>query len=200
VNAGLVCAILAAGAASRFGSPKTALAFGERSFVERALDAARDYPTVIVIPADDAGAARAAVRFGATVVVNEARERGMSHSLRLANRALSTPHAHLAVLLVDTPLVDADVVRRVFAAAQHTDIAFPVSADGRPGHPVVFGARARDAIEHLPDGDTIRTLRDDPRFSRAPLCFEDERPFTDVDTPADYRAIAAGPSYHRRDR
>jgi nicotine blue oxidoreductase len=189
VNADLVCAILAAGAASRFGSPKTALAFGEHSFVERALKAARDYPTVIVVAANDDTAAHAAVRFGASVVVNDARERGMSHSLRLANSALSAPDAWLAVLLVDTPLVDADVVRRVFAAAQHTDIAFPVSPDGRPGHPVVFGARARHAIERLPDGDTIRTLRDDPRFSRTPLRFEDERPFTDVDTPADYRAI-----------
>lgn len=189
VNADPVCAILAAGAATRFGSPKTALTLGDRSFVERALEAARAYPTVVIAAAGDREIENVASRFGARVITNGAPGRGMSHSLRLANRALSAPHARLMVLLADTPLVDSDVVRRVLACTEDADVAFPISVDGKPGHPVVFAVRARREIDALPDGDTIRTLRDDPRFSRATVRFIDDRPFTDVDTPADYERI-----------
>ncbi len=189
MNADPVCAILAAGAATRFGSPKTTLTLRDRSFVECALEAARAYPTVVVAAVGDRGIEHVASRFGARVITNDAPGRGMSHSLRLANRALSAPHARLLVLLADTPLVDADVVRRVLSCAEDSDVAFPVSVDGKPGHPVIFGARARREIDALLDGDTIRTLRDDPRFSRATVHFSDDRPFTDVDTPADYERV-----------
>jgi CTP:molybdopterin cytidylyltransferase MocA len=49
----------------------------------------------------------------------------------------------------------------------------------------VFGPRVRALIAELPDGDTLRLLRDDPRFRRARVPVDDERPFLDVDTADD---------------
>lgn len=191
-DAKVVCAILAAGRASRMGAPKSALALGSSTFIERALAASAAYPTVIVGSRSDGALVASAARFGVRLVSNENPERGMTHSLRLANEALGLPKASLAVLLVDTPLVDSDVLSRVIAAALRTDIAYPVSADGQPGHPVVFGPRARAALDELADGDTLRRLRDDTRFSHAAVAFADRRPFTDVDTQDDFDRIRSG--------
>ena len=191
MNEYVVCAILAAGRATRLGTPKAALELRHVTFAERALAASAAYTTVVVSSGADSSLERSALRYGARVVTNVAPERGMSYSLRLANAALGKPHASLAVLLVDTPLVDADVLVRVLAAAVHVDIAYPIGEDGRPGHPVIFGPRARVAIDALPDGDTLRTLRDDPRFKHATVCFNDDRPFADVDTPDDFERLRA---------
>jgi len=134
---------------------------------------------------------RAEVPAGVRAIVNDAPERGMAHSLRLADAAVADREAALAVLLADTPLVDAALVALVIAARGDADVAYPVR-DGRPGHPVVFGPRPRAAIAALPDGDTLRTLRADARWQRVEVAIDDERPFLDVDTPEDAeRARAA---------
>lgn len=178
VNA--ACVILAAGASSRMGAQKLLLRLGERTLLERALDAAGHLPLVVVIsPAlEDRLPPGANVR----VVVNPAPERGMSHSLQLANAAVEDPDAALAVLLADTPFVDAALVRRVSAALGDADVAYPVRG-GVSGHPVVFAARVRPRIAGLQPGDTIRALRDDPRLQRVTVAVADADAFLDIDTP-----------------
>ena len=192
-----MCAILAAGASSRMGRPKAQLVYDGRSFLERALDAAAGYPTVVVVSdaaTRDAARALAATASDIRVVVNAQPERGMSRSLALADAALADPGAACAVLLVDTPLVDAALVARVFCGRGDCDVAYPMR-DGAPGHPVVFGPRARERIRALADGDTLRRLRDDPELTRAIVSIEQRGPFTDVDTP---EALAAlDPRYGR---
>jgi CTP:molybdopterin cytidylyltransferase MocA len=96
----------------------------------------------------------------------------------------------LGVLLLDTPLVDAALVARIFTGRGSNDIAYPVR-NGVAGHPVVFGARARAAIAELPVGDTLRELRDDPRWTRATVDVEDDAPFLDIDTESDFAALTA---------
>ena len=117
-------------------------------------------------------------RPGLTVIVNDEPERGMTHSLRLANAALGDPDKALVVLLADTPLVEAPLVRRVVAARGEADLAYPVLHG-------VSGPRPRTALEHLAEGDTLRSLRDDRRWSRVEVATGDEAPYVDVDTPAD---------------
>lgn len=51
--------------------------------------------------------------------------------------------------------------------------------------------RARTELAGLRDGDTLRELRDDARLSRITIAFSDERPFTDVDSEADYERLKA---------
>jgi CTP:molybdopterin cytidylyltransferase MocA len=108
----------------------------------------------------------------------------MTRSLALADAALGEPAAALVVLLVDTPLVDAALVARVVAARGDDDVCYPVRA-GRPGHPVVFGPRPRAELATWPEGDTLRLLRDDPRWRRVALEIEGDAPFVDLDTPGD---------------
>jgi CTP:molybdopterin cytidylyltransferase MocA len=168
------------------GEPKVLLHVGERRLVERALAAAEDFPRVLVT--SDAVAARVGARPGLSIVINDAPERGMTYSLALADGAIADRSAAIAVLLADTPLVDAALVRHVVDARGDADVAYPVR-DGVPGHPVVFGPRVRPAIAGLPDGDTLRRLRADGRWTRVEVAYEDDRPFTDVDTPEDLRQI-----------
>jgi len=153
------CAILAAGRSSRMGVEKLLLRIGERTMLERAIAAAQGFPTVLV--ASPALVERICAAADLHIVVNAAPERGMSHSLQLANAAL---------------------VRRVTAARGDADVAYPVWKD-RPGHPVVFGPRARAAIGGLAAGDTIRRLRDAARWRRVELNVEDDAALIDVDTP-----------------
>jgi CTP:molybdopterin cytidylyltransferase MocA len=171
------------------GAQKLLLAVGGRTLLERALSATAAFPRVLVAGPEVAAAVEPSP--GLRIVVNDEPERGMAHSLRLADAA-APPGAALAVVLADTPFVDGELVRDVVAARGEADVAYPVRA-GRPGHPVVFGPRPRRALGELPDGDTLRALRADSRWLRVEVAVDDDRPFLDVDTPADFaRAQAAG--------
>lgn len=184
-----VCAVLAAGVSSRMGAQKLLLPLAGRTLLERALDAAAACPTIVVVsPALATRVPPATPR--TRIVVNDAPERGMSHSLALAAALVDDPAAALVVLLADTPCVDGKLVDRMVAALGDNDVAYPLR-DGVPGHPVVFGPRAREAIADLPDGDTLRALRDDARFRRIVVGSSDDAPFLDVDTPDDYRRVRA---------
>lgn len=168
------------------GAQKLLVPVEGATLLERALAAAAGFPAVAVVaPAleEHVGA-----RPGLTVVVNPEPERGMTRSLALADAAVADRDAALAVLLADTPFVDAALLALVGAALGDADVAYPVRA-GQPGHPVVFGARPRAALAGWPEGDSLRALRDDPRWRRVEVPVRDDGPFLDVDTPADLARV-----------
>jgi CTP:molybdopterin cytidylyltransferase MocA len=120
-------------------------------------------------------------RDGITSIENTEPERGMSHSLKLADAHLPR-HAWLMLLLGDKPLVSAGLIDALFAAVQGADVVYPIHPrSGVPGHPVLFGPRARAKIASLGDGDTIHRLRDDPSLIRRAVPTSDEGAFFDVD-------------------
>jgi molybdenum cofactor cytidylyltransferase len=178
----VVCVILAAGRSERMGAQKLLLPVGGTTMLARALDASREFETVVV--AAQSIAAHIPRRPGLRVVVNDESERGMAHSLALADATIGDRSAALVVLLADTPLVDAALVRRIVDARGDADVAFPVRG-GVGGHPVVFGPRARTEFASLQRGDTLRRLRDDPNRSRIGVPVDDDAPFLDVDSPGD---------------
>ncbi|MGA9871523.1 MAG: nucleotidyltransferase family protein [Rhodococcus sp. (in: high G+C Gram-positive bacteria)] len=133
--------VLAAGAGSRYGSPKV-LAHGGR-WLGAAVDALTGggCDKVVVV----LGAADAAMPSGARAVYTPDWETGMSASLTAGLTAAGD--ADFAVVhVVDTPDVGADVVRAVLDAARASQAHLARAVfDGSPGHPVVFGS------EHFAD-------------------------------------------------
>jgi molybdenum cofactor cytidylyltransferase len=177
----VTCVILAAGLSRRFGSNKLLErdAYGVM-LVERALEACSDFPVVAVTLRETAGVLR---DLDVSIVLNPEPDRGMSHSLKLANATIDPTHA-IAVLPADLALISPEDVRAIVSGLGAADVAYPVR-DGVAGHPVVFGPRARARIPELHDGDTISDLRDAEELSRTVVSYDGSGPFADVDTPAD---------------
>ena len=183
----LTCVILAAGRSSRMGFDKlTTPLRGGATLLDLALNACTDYPRVLVTAA--ATAERVRPDDDVCVVVNKEPERGMTHSLRLADGAIDASHA-IAVVPADMPLIDAALLQQLADASPYADVRFPVNAEGQPGHPVIFSPRARRALPEIDEGDTLRALRDDPRFTHHTVFVNDRRPFADVDDPESFAAL-----------
>jgi molybdenum cofactor cytidylyltransferase len=170
--------ILAAGSSSRVGRQKLLMPFRGRPLIEYAIEAALRWLPVVVCGSEVAS--YLAGRTGISVLVNDEPERGMSHSLALANRAIERDIA-IGVLLADKPLVGEQLTETILRASRGADITYP-QRDGEPGHPVILSRRARSFIDSLPPGDNVRILRDYPELSACAVENADEGAFFDIDT------------------
>ena len=155
--------------------------------IAHALDAAAAWPVVVVASAAVAAEIAATPRPGVRVVRNDEPDRGMTHSLALADAAIARDEP-IAVLLADMPDCDGAAIARVVDAYDvATDVVVPRAGE-RFGHPVVFGPIARERIAALPEGDALHRLRDDATLRRRIVDVPDARAFADIDTEADLRA------------
>jgi CTP:molybdopterin cytidylyltransferase MocA len=132
--------VLAAGASSRFGSPKQRLLLEpvlERVRRARSLD-----EIVVVAGAHD-------VETDANVVSCPDWERGPGASLRCGLAALSPDAEAAVVVLADGPMLAPEAIDRVVSRwREGTAGVVAASYDGDRGHPVVLG---RDAWSQIPD-------------------------------------------------
>jgi CTP:molybdopterin cytidylyltransferase MocA len=170
--------VLAAGAGTRFGRPKAELVVGGERLVDRAARVLREGGCAEVV-----AVVREGVEVpGAVVVVNPDPDRGMGSSLRLGLAASSGTRA--AIVLVDTPGIGADAVRRTLAADAPLVVA---TYGGRRGHPVVIDRPLWTEVAALADGDhgARPFMRAHPDLVVELVCEGDP---ADVDTPADLAA------------
>ncbi|MFD0527822.1 NTP transferase domain-containing protein [Kitasatospora arboriphila] len=137
--------VLAAGGGRRLGGrPKALVEHRGRPLLEHALAVVRAGgcgPVVAVL-----GAAREEVRARARtgdclLVDNPAWESGMGSSLRAGLAALLAGAPAVLVMLVDTPGVTPEAVRRLLAAHRAGGQLVAAAYGGRRGHPVLIGAR-----------------------------------------------------------
>jgi len=178
-----VCVILAAGRSERMGFDKLARPLGSgRTLLEIALDACYGYPTVVV--ASRELSMQPALR-NKNPIVNENPERGMAHSLKLADAQIDEARS-IAIVPADLPLLDGALLQTVFEYGTGADVCYPLRGDGTPGHPVVFSSKARHLIAVLPDGDTLRQVRDARNLLRITVPIQDDRPYLDVDVPDEF--------------
>jgi molybdenum cofactor cytidylyltransferase len=185
--------VLAAGGASRFGSPKQLAELDGRPLLQHAVDAMLAVPAldpVVVVLGAEAERVRAAVDFGsAHPVVCERWADGMAASLRRGVEAVGD-RDWVLVALGDQPRVTPEVIAAVAAEAEGAPAevaAVRASYDGRPGHPVALG---RDMLARLAtlSGDVgARDLLDGPDVRT----FEASRLSdpADVDTPEELEAL-----------
>jgi molybdenum cofactor cytidylyltransferase len=189
--------ILAAGAATRMGTPKQLLPLDGRPLLQHVLDAAEASTLcgVVVVLGAEATQVRAAVTAGPRVrfVVNARFAEGQATSLRAGLEAVPEAAAAVAVLMADQPGVTTALIDHVVAsyAGAGGIIVRPVFGPDRiPGHPVILDRAAWPAARALGDDEGARALfgahaewlRDLPI---------DAEPLPDIDTPADYEAALA---------
>jgi len=148
--------VLAAGGGRRYGGPKALVRHGDSLLVERAVRTVRDggcAPVVVVLGAA-AAEVRATARLGdVTIVENQGWKSGMASSLRAGLEALAGTDADAAaVLLVDTPGVTSEAVRRVLAKSGR-DALVAATYGPRRGHPVLLGRDHWAGVATLASGD-----------------------------------------------
>ncbi|MGV8872181.1 MAG: nucleotidyltransferase family protein [Rhodococcus sp. (in: high G+C Gram-positive bacteria)] len=143
----VVGVLLAAGAGTRYGSPKVLAHDGLwlRTAVQALHDGGCDRVVVVL------GAADTAVPDGVIAVHTPDWHQGMSASFTAGLSAASNAE-YAVVHVVDTPDVGAEVVRAVLDGAKGTGLARAVF-DGRPGHPVVLARRYFEAAAASASGD-----------------------------------------------
>jgi CTP:molybdopterin cytidylyltransferase MocA len=155
--------VLAAGAATRYGSPK------QRVFLPRVLERLRagSVEEIVVV----AGAYE--LDTDARVVRCPEWERGPGASLRCGLASLAAEATHALVVLADGPDLDPRAVERVLAHRHDADVVAATYGGGIRGHPV---ALARAVWERVPD-DGARALE------ALLVSCEDLEPPGDVDFP-----------------
>jgi CTP:molybdopterin cytidylyltransferase MocA len=185
--------VLAAGGASRFGSPKQLADLDGLPLLQHAIDAMLAVPAidpVVVVLGAEAARVREAVdlRHSRAVVCAEW-EAGMAASLRCGVTAVGDPD-WVIVTLGDQPRVTPQVIAAVMDDAVSAPVGTPAvraTYDGVPGHPVALGRAMLPGVAQL-SGDvgarellgtaTVRT------FEAAGLCDP-----ADVDTPEELEAL-----------
>ena len=178
--------ILAAGASTRFGSPKQLARIGGRTMLEMVAATARDAglaPIIAVVPPG------LAVPDDVVPVVNADPGAGISRSLRLGVDAVPPEVDAAVILLGDEPTVPAAAIAAVLSAAEPGRALVASRSGDRLGPPVLlrrwhFGLASRATgdeglgplLRRLPDLVTID-------LDEAPL---------DVDTTADLARLRNG--------
>lgn len=177
--------ILAAGAGTRFGErPKLLAQLDGRPLLEhvvRAMTEVGELERCVVVLGARAEQLLGGVEFGrAEPLVCPDWGEGLSASLRCGAAAL-TGFERVLVALGDTPMLTADVVRRVLAAAPGTRARY----GGVPGHPVLLGPDQLGRLDQLHgDVGARELLADAPTIECGDLAGG-----LDVDTPADLDGI-----------
>jgi CTP:molybdopterin cytidylyltransferase MocA/SAM-dependent methyltransferase len=182
--------ILAAGAATRFGSSKIAARLGDRPLLAHVIGAARAAGLghlVVVLGAREDAAGADLDLDGVEVVRNPRPEDGLSSSLRLGLAALgnATEVQAALVLLADQPLVREEVIRILLAAdvpAACAIVAPRYAGGGGPNPALLLRAAWRFAEDLTGDRGMGPLIAARPELV-AEVPVDGDNP--DVDTPAD---------------
>lgn len=188
---GLHAAILAAGAATRFGSPKQLVRIaGEPVLHQAVANASRvTGQSVTVVIGAHAGEVAPALRQRAvSIAINREWEEGISSSIRTAVHSTPPGSGALLLMLADQVAVTADDLRRLYAGwRRHPILICAALYGGAPGLPAIFPRWAyTDLLNLRGDRDPRLVLRRNiDRVVRIPM----PNAGIDLDTPEDLLLI-----------
>ena len=175
------------------GRPKALLRVDGETFVSRTVHALRDGgcdPVVVVVAAGEHALASEAEAAGARVLVNPEPGEGPITSLRLALASLGDSVAGFAYLPVDHPMVRADTVSTLLAAARAGEAALTLPThDGKRGHPAIFGAALFGELADQALEGGARTVVHRHLPHALLIDVDDAGVLTDIDTPEAYAAV-----------
>ena len=189
----IAAVILASGFSQRMGRSKLTLELGGRTFLQRAVDAARGASRLgsillVVRPEDEALAPP-----GPGVVLNPEAAQGQSASIRLATAALAAdPNCEAVIFsVVDQPFLQPEVFDTLAEAWSAGRGEILVSTyDGQRGSPVLFGRRFLNELQQI-SGDVggREVMRRHPELV-AEVEMPDPQAGRDVDTWEEYLQLA----------
>jgi molybdenum cofactor cytidylyltransferase len=188
--------VLAAGAGSRFGSPKQLVRIGGEALLQRAVSRATEvggHAVTVVLGAHAAELTPLLRHSSATVLINRHWEEGLASSLRLGVGQLPGSTAAVLVTLADQAAITTFDLRRLAGAwRRQPDSVIAASYEGHTGVPAVFPRHAFAALLAL-RGDmgarpVLSQLAD--RVLRVPM----PHAAIDIDTPEDLLKLEPGAS------
>lgn len=178
--------ILAAGASTRFSSPKQLARFRGTTMLEHVVEVARMAclaPIIVVLPP------HVTAPEGTLPIINSRPEEGLSRSLRLGVAAVPAAADATVVLLGDQPTVAPQLVERLVDAARGARPVAATWADGRLGPPVLLRREAFELVDEAAGDEGLG-----PILARRPqlvVRVEAATHARDVDTPVDLAALEA---------
>lgn len=183
----LVGLLLAAGAATRFGSDKLRhpLPHGVTVAVQAARHLKAEVPRVIaaVRPGSEE-TARALAAEGCEVVSCERAAEGMGASLACAVRAAGEADGYL-VALADMPFVRRSTIAAVREALEHGALVAAPYWRARRGHPVGFAGALRAELETLAGDEGAKRVLEAHAGRLVKVPVGDPGVMRDIDRPAD---------------
>jgi CTP:molybdopterin cytidylyltransferase MocA len=194
--------VLAAGAASRFGSPKALAQLQGRPMLQHVLDslAAAGLTEVVVVLGAAADHVESAIAWRQERRVrNPAPERGLASSLGVGLTSLSLDVDAALVALGDQPRLRPEVVREVVGAWRRTGRPIAVARyprDGAPNPVLLDRSMFERALALEGDRGMGPLIRSSPDLVTEVAVAGDN---PDVDTPADLARLAKGSAPRRRE-
>lgn len=187
---GLAILILAAGRSSRMrGADKLLEPVQGRPLIRHLAEQARqlDLPVLITVPRDEVWRRAALAGLDVALVDVDDPGAGMAASLAAGITALPADRTGVMLVLGDMPEItgaDMALLAEAFARAGGATISRGASADGAPGHPVVFPARLFADLSRLTGDSGARDIlaTEDVQLVQLP----GQHAVIDLDTPEDW--------------
>jgi len=187
--------VLAAGASSRFGSPKALAQFEGRPLLEHVLDAVREagIDDIVVVLGHAADEIEDGIEWLSERRVRNPDPRHLASSLQVGIAAITEidpPVRGVVIALGDQPRTRPEVIRALIGAARTTDrpVVVPHYSDGGGANPVFVRASAFELVDEATgDRGLGPMLSEDPDIVlEVPVSGSNP----DVDTPADLIELA----------
>jgi molybdenum cofactor cytidylyltransferase len=189
--------VLAAGASTRFGSPKALARLDGAPILEHVLDAIREagIDDIVVVLGNAADEIEAGIDWLDERLVRNPDPRELSTSLQVGFDAIASvdePPQAVLVTLGDQPRTRADVIRALIVASRASPlpVIVPRYADGGGANPVLIRREAFDIVDETSGDRGLGPVLE----TRPELLLEVPVGGTnpDVDTPDDLEALQQG--------
>ena len=146
---------------------------------------------VVTVPDTTSPRADAVASMPVTLVPIPDAKNGMSASLRHGVRLVGSDVDGLMILPADMPDITVDDLRAMIAAFTPSMILQATSADGTPGHPVIFPKTLLSDFAHLTGDAGARSILQRNRDLLHHIALPAQHALTDLDTPEAWDAWRA---------